>query len=115
MFEVQGSRLHLIDSGSDAPAVIFESGISASCLNWTGVRTEVSEFSRACAYDRAGLGWSERASTPRVTTQIVEELRALLAEAKIPSPFVLVGHSFGGLLVEAYAIRYPDEVAGLIL
>lgn len=115
VFDVSGCRLHLIDSGPCAPAVIFESGISASCLNWTRVRTEVSLFARACSYDRAGLGWSERATTPRVTTRIVEELRALLAEAKIPSPYVLVGHSFGGLLVGAYAARYPEEVAGLIL
>jgi pimeloyl-ACP methyl ester carboxylesterase len=116
MLDVPGCRLHLIDSeAARAPAVIFESGISASCLNWTHVRTEVSAFARACAYDRAGLGWSELASTPRVTTRLIEELHALLGEAKIPSPYVLVGHSFGGLLVSAYAARYPNDVAGLIL
>jgi len=116
MFSISGCRLHLIDSGgARGPAVIFESGISASCLNWTEVRAEVSKFARVCAYDRAGLGWSDRASTPRVTTELIAELHALLGEAKIPSPYVLVGHSFGGLLVNAYAARYPNEVAGLIL
>jgi pimeloyl-ACP methyl ester carboxylesterase len=115
MFNIPGCRLHLIDSGLGAPTVIFESGISASGLNWTHVREAVSEFARACAYDRAGLGWSDRAPTPRVTSRLIEELHTLLAEAKIPSPYILVGHSFGGLLVSAYAVQYPNEVAGLIL
>jgi len=115
MLEAAGCRLHLIDSESGSTAVIFESGISASCLNWTEVRTEVAEFARACAYDRAGLGWSPRVSAPRVTTRLIEELHALLAEANVPAPHLLVGHSFGGLLVSAYAARYPTEVAGLIL
>lgn len=115
MFSAAGCRLHLIDSGSGACPVVFESGISTSSLNWTLLQRPVSEFARACSYDRAGLGWSDRASSPRVTSRIVEELRALLAEAKIPSPYLLVGHSFGGLLVSAYAARFPGEVAGLVL
>src|SRR5579862_6447837 len=61
LVEVDGRRLHVIASGSGRPAVIFESGISASCLNWTRLRQEVAQFTRACAYDRASLGWSDRA------------------------------------------------------
>jgi pimeloyl-ACP methyl ester carboxylesterase len=110
-----GSRLHLIESGDDGPPVIFESGISATCLNWTQVRSEVASFARAYAYDRAWLGWSDAANSPRTTWNMVEELHALLSVAHVPAPYILVGHSFGGMLVRAYAAKYPDEVAGLVL
>ena len=106
--------MHLMESGS-GPAVVFESGISATCLNWTKVRGEVAQFARACAYDRAGLGWSDAAKSPRTASAIIADLHALLEAARIPRPCVLVGHSFGGLLVRAYAARYPNEVAALVL
>jgi pimeloyl-ACP methyl ester carboxylesterase len=115
MVDIGGRWLHLIESGSGRPSVILESGISASCLNWTRVRTEVARFTLACAYDRAGLGWSDPADSPRLASRMVEELHALLGAAGIARPYVLVGHSFGGLLVSMYAVRYPDEVAGLVL
>lgn len=115
MVDIGARRLHLIESGGGWPAVILESGISASCLNWTRVRTEVARFTLACAYDRAGLGWSDPADSPRLVSRLVEELHALLGAAGIARPYVLVGHSFGGLLVSRYAVRYPDEVAGLVL
>lgn len=112
-----GSRLHLIESGEDGPPVIFESGISATCLNWTQVRLQVAAFARAYAYDRAWLGWSDPAgdNARRTTSIIVDELHALLAGARISPPYILVGHSFGGMLVRAYAAKYPDQVAGLVL
>ena len=95
--------------------MIFESGISATCLSWTQVRSEAARFARACTYDRAWLGWSARANSPRTTLNIVDELHALLEAARIPGPYILVGHSFGGLLVRAYAATYPEQVAGLVL
>jgi pimeloyl-ACP methyl ester carboxylesterase len=107
--------LHLIDKGASGPAVIFESGISATCLNWMRVRAEVERFARACTYDRAGLGWSDPSKSPRTTSTIIDELHALLEAAAVPRPYILVGHSFGGMLVRAYAARYPGDVAGLIL
>jgi len=79
------------------------------------VRKRVAEFTRCSAYDRASLGWSDPADTPRTTSRLVEELHALLDAAGIPPPFVLVGHSFGGLLVRAFAAQYPDQVVGLVL
>ena len=95
--------------------MIFESGISATCLSWTQVRVQVEGFARACTYDRAWLGWSEPANSPRTTSIIVRELHALLSAANVPAPYILVGHSFGGLLVRAYAAQYPEQLAGLVL
>ncbi len=115
MIEIGGTRLHLIDRGGSGPPVIFESGVSATCLNWTQVRSEVESFARACTYDRAGLGWSDPANSPRTTATIIDELRALLAAAGIPPPYILAGHSFGGMLLRAYAVKYAKEVAGLVL
>ena len=104
-----------MDAGQGSPTIVFESGIAASSLNWTALQAEVARFTRTCAYDRAWLGWSDPASTPRVTSKLTGELHSLLAEAHIPAPYVLVGHSFGGLLVQAYAVAHPDQVAGLVL
>ena len=114
MIDIGGCRLHLIESG-DGPPVIFEAGISATCLNWTQVRGEVARFAAACTYDRAWLGWSDPARSARTTSTIVDELHALLAGAGISPPYILAGHSFGGMLVSAYAARYPDHMAGLVL
>ncbi len=115
MIDIGCCRLHVIESGADGPSVIFESGISATCLNWTQVRSEVASFARAYAYDRAWLGWSDPRSSMRTTSTLVEELHALLDAAKVPAPYILAGHSFGGMLVRAYAAKYPDQVAGLVL
>jgi pimeloyl-ACP methyl ester carboxylesterase len=115
MIEIGDRSWHLIDRGASGPAVIFESGISATCLNWSQVRAQVDGFARACSYDRAWLGWSDPAKSPRTTSTIIDELHALLEAAQIPPPYILVGHSFGGLLVRAYAARYSEQVAGLVL
>jgi pimeloyl-ACP methyl ester carboxylesterase len=95
--------------------VIIESGITATCLTWSRVRSEVARFARAHAYDRAWLGWSDPAGSPRTTLNVVDELHALLEAARIPTPRILVGHSYGGMLVHAYAAKYPEQVAGLVL
>jgi pimeloyl-ACP methyl ester carboxylesterase len=115
MIEIGGRNWHLIDRGTNGPAVIFESGISATCLNWSQVSAEVAGFSRASSYDRAWLGWSDPAKSARTASAIVDELHALLGAAQIAPPYILVGHSFGGLLVHAYAAKYPGHVAGLVL
>jgi pimeloyl-ACP methyl ester carboxylesterase len=83
--------------------------------DWVLVQREVSGTTRVCAYDRAGMGWSEMGPEPRDAKQITSELHALLEGAGIEGPYVLVGHSFGGLYTQTYAARYPDEVAGIAL
>jgi pimeloyl-ACP methyl ester carboxylesterase len=115
LVDIAGGRLHLVDEGQSSPTVIFESGIAASSLNWTAVQAEVARLTRACTYDRAWLGWSDPASAPRIASRLVDELHSLLAAARVPAPYVLVGHSFGGMLVQAYAVAHPDQVAGLVL
>ena len=115
LIDVKGHRLHLVEKGQGSPAVIFESGIAASSLNWTVIQAEVARFTRTCTYDRAGLGWSDPAPAPRIASRLVDELHSLLAAAQLPGPFVLVGHSFGGLLAQLHAVRNPHQVAGLVL
>lgn len=111
-----GANLHVYSQGSaTAPSVIFEAGISGSCLSWATVQPLVAEFARAVAYDRAGLGWSSGALTPRVVANMVAELAAALDTAQIAPPYVLVGHSFGCLLIRAFAHAHPNRTAALVM
>jgi pimeloyl-ACP methyl ester carboxylesterase len=82
---------------------------------WGRVPSEVAKFAHVVTYDRAGLGRSDPGPTPRTSQQIVDELHALLTRADVPGPYVLVGHSFGGLNVQLYASQHPDQVAGIVL
>jgi pimeloyl-ACP methyl ester carboxylesterase len=107
--------LHLWATGHGAPSVILESGIAGTSLSWKPVQDRVSSFARVCSYDRASLGWSESTGAPRTVENIVRELRQLLRVAEIPAPYLLVGHSFGGLVVRHFAALHPEEVAGIVL
>ncbi len=115
LVDVGGHRLHIYCTGQGTPAVVMDSGFPSSSLSWTFVQPEVAKFAPACSYDRAGLGWSDAGPMPRTSRQIVEELHALLLNAGIGRPYVLVGHSFGTFTVRLYASTYPDEVAGMVL
>jgi pimeloyl-ACP methyl ester carboxylesterase len=110
-------RLHLVSAGKGTPAVLFEAGIASSYLSWARVIPGIATFTGTCAYDRAGLGWSDPARGPRTVAGMLGDLRGVIAHAKTATgaPWVLVGHSFGAFLVYAYASAHPADVAGLVL
>lgn len=114
LIDVGGYRLHARVMGHGSPAVVLESGVGASCINWTRVQQDLSAITTVVSYDRAGLAWSDAARAPRTSAQIAQELRTLLTRAGIDPPFVLVGHSFGGLVARSYYRRHPEQVAGLV-
>jgi pimeloyl-ACP methyl ester carboxylesterase len=108
-------RLHVRCEGDGGPAVVFDAALGASSLSWCHVQPAVARITRACAYDRAGFGWSDAGPLPRSAGRVAEELHELLHRAGVPPPYVLVGHSFGGLVMRLFAARHPREVAGLVL
>jgi pimeloyl-ACP methyl ester carboxylesterase len=115
MVEVGDHRMHINCVGQGTPTVVLDTALGAMSTSWVRVQQEVSGTTRVCAYDRSGMGWSESGSDPREAKQVSGELHALLEGAGIEGPYVLVGHSFGGLYTQTYAARYPKEVAGVAL
>jgi pimeloyl-ACP methyl ester carboxylesterase len=111
---VGGHRLHYRCEGTGSPAVVLEAGIAASSLTWSRVQPAIARATRVCSYDRAGLAWSDRASSTRSMPTLVSELRQLLQHGGIPPPYVLVAHSFGALIIRGFARAHPSEVAGLV-
>jgi len=115
LFDVGGLHLHAICQGQGTPTVILEAGLSCTHLDWSCVIPEIAKNTRVFAYDRGGYGWSDPCPKPRTGLRMVSELHALLQKAGVSSPYILVGHSYGGLLVRLYASQYPEEVTGIIL
>jgi pimeloyl-ACP methyl ester carboxylesterase len=115
LVDVGGHRLHTVCRGEGRPAVLLESGIAASSLSWARVQPGIAAFTEVCAYDRAGLAWSEAAASPRTFRRILEDLHAVLATLSARPCVVLVGHSFGSLIVRGFAAHHPEQVAGLVL
>jgi len=114
MVDVGGYQLYLYCTGKGSPTVILEAGLEGDVVTWKSVQPEVAQFTRVCSYDRAGLAHSDYGPTPRNAELSAVDLHTLLAEAGIAPPYVLVGHSFGGLLIRRFASDYPGEVDGLI-
>ncbi len=110
-----GRKLHIHVTGEGSPAVVLEAGIAATSISWALVQPEVARFTAVCSYDRGGLGWSDATDAPRTPSSIARELHTLLARAQVAGPYVLVGHSFGGLVVQRFASLYPADVCGLVL
>jgi len=113
--DVAGLRLFARVSGNGAPTVVFDSGCGGSSDNWYSVAAAVAVETRTVTYDRAGAGRSERSPFPRTSSQMVDELHALLGQLPVSRPLVLVGLSLGGLNARLYTYRYPEEVGGLVL
>jgi len=108
-------RLHVRCSGEGTPAVVFDAALGASSLSWSLVQPAIARMTCACTYDRAGFGWSDAGPLPRTAGRIADELYDLLRREAVPGPYVLVGHSFGGLVMRLFQSRHPSETAGLVL
>jgi pimeloyl-ACP methyl ester carboxylesterase len=115
LVDIGTHRLHLFESGGFGPTVVLEAGLMSTVLSWTALQRHLSQSFRVVSYDRAGLGWSDTGPMPRTSDRIVDELHALLRSAGIPAPYILVGHSFGGLIMPLFAVRYAQETAGVVL
>ncbi len=115
LVQLDTHRLHLHCAGEGRPTVVFEAALGASSLSWVHVQPAIARITRTCTYDRAGLGWSDPGPLPRTAGRIANELHTLLQRSATPPPYVLVGHSFGGLVAELFALRHTDDVCALIL
>ncbi len=113
--EVENTRLHYYKKGNGGPTVIFESAFDpAGHLQWYHIQQELPTSYTSVSYDRAGILWSERGEKPRSGEEMAKELHLLLEKARVPKPYIIVGHSFGGTLSRFFVNQYPDDVAGVI-
>jgi pimeloyl-ACP methyl ester carboxylesterase len=115
LVEVEGRKIHVQEQGSGRATVVFEAGIAASSISWALVQGRVGEFARTLSYDRAGFGWSDEAPAQATALDAAEDLGRLLDAVGAKGPLVLVGHSFGGLIVRVFQQRWPERVAGMVL
>lgn len=115
LIDVGGHRLYLNCTGSGSPTVVLEPGAGLMSSDLAFVAPIVAGDTRVCVYDRAGRGWSDSANTPQDGAQVAADLYTLLQRGNEPGPYVLAGHSFGGLYALTFAALYPDEVAALVL
>jgi pimeloyl-ACP methyl ester carboxylesterase len=115
LVNIPGAEMHVCSLGQGGPHVVLESGIAASSINWNPLQAELATFTTAYSYDRAGFGWSISQNRNCTLERMADDLHAMLAAMRVPVPYVLVGHSFAGYITRAYANRYPEELAGLVL
>lgn len=113
--DVDGHGLQLLVGGQGSPAVIFEGGFGTGIASWSRVQKDVAAFTQTVSYDRAGLGQSGLGPRPRSAKQIATELHAALQKSGVKPPYVMVGHSFGGIYVRVFADMYTNEVVGMVL
>jgi pimeloyl-ACP methyl ester carboxylesterase len=117
LVDVDARSIHLqvMGQATGRPTVLLDAGSASFSSNWAWVQTELAGSMRVVAYDRAGLGWSDPAPEPQDAQQSARDLHAALQAAGIPGPYVTAGHSYGGLVVRAFADLYPQEVVGMVL
>lgn len=110
-----GRRMNLYCLGSGAPTVVLDAGWNGGIGSWGSVQPALSRISRTCAFDRAGMGFSDPGRPPRDSLAIVSDLRQMLQAARIPGPYILVGHSMGALDMRLFAALHTKDIAGLVL
>jgi len=115
LVDVGGYRLHINCTGTGSPTVMIDAGLGDWSTGWGYVQQGVAKSARVCTYDRAGWGWSDAGPLPRDAAQSAKELHTLLQNAGIPGPYVMVGHSLGGLGVRVFVHDYASEIAGVVL
>ncbi len=115
LFSIGRRRLHLQSMGQGRPVVVLETGLGGMSAVWAWLQPEVAKLTQVVAYDRAGLGWSEAARTPVTALAVAQRLRRLLKVAGIEGPYLLVGHSMGGLYQRVFAELFANEVCGMLL
>jgi pimeloyl-ACP methyl ester carboxylesterase len=115
LVDAGGYRVHLHCAGSGTPAVVMEAALGGSSISWALVQPHIARLTCACSYDRPGFGWSDAGPLPRTAGRVADELRTVLDRGRVEPPYVLVGHSFGGLVMRIFAARHPGDVAGLVL
>ncbi len=114
--KVDGHQLHYLKKGEGKPTVVFETAFDpAGHLQWYNLQNKISKFATTISYDRAGILWSERGKNLKSGEKIAEELHILLEKTNVPKPYILVGHSMGGMLIRFFINKYPQDVAGVIL
>lgn len=115
LIDVDGHRMHLSCTGTGSPTVVLQPGGGDMAATMAWIAPAVARDTRVCVYDRPGRGWSDPVETPQDGARVAADLHTLLHSAHVAGPYVLAGHSFGGLYVLAYASHYPDDVAGMVL
>jgi pimeloyl-ACP methyl ester carboxylesterase len=115
LVDIGGRSLHIHCAGNGDPVVVLDAGLGNDGGTWADVQPGLARFTRACVYDRAGRGYSDPGPKPRTSRLMVADLHELLVRAGIAGPYVLVGHSLGGLNVRLYESEYPGDVAGMVL
>lgn len=113
--EVSGHKVHVVIEGSGEPVIVLEAGSASDSSTWRFVQPKLAAFSTVVSYDRAGLGQSEPATSPRTAKRVASDLNDVLRAANLKPPYVLVAHSLGALYSREFAYLYPDEVAGMVL
>jgi pimeloyl-ACP methyl ester carboxylesterase len=115
LIDVGGFKMHIQCEGAGSPTVILEAMAGGTSTYWGWIQPEVQKETRVCVYDRAGFGWSESDPEPQSLARTARNLHALLVNANVEGPYILVGHSLGGVYVRQFAADYPDEVSGVIM
>ncbi len=114
-YDVGGYSIHMLCKGQGEPTVIIDAGLGDDSTDWFDIQNHTAVETRVCVFDRPGYGWSDAGPQPRNSLRISNEMEKLIQKAKIPGPYVLVGHSFGGYNIRVFAAHHPQQIAGMVL